>query len=154
MTSPSILLVEDSEDDAELTIRAFRNGTAQPEIHLARDGPTAVEALLGSTRVPPPRRLPSLVLLDLKLPGLDGFAVLNRIRTHPRTQYLPVVILTSSTERSDLERGYQLGANSYVRKPVSFRDFQGVAACITAYWLTVNEVPPAGLPVPAPEDFT
>jgi two-component system response regulator len=142
MTSlPSILLVEDNEDDAELTIRAFRNGGLQPEIQLARDGVSAVEALLGTPGSPPPRKLPGLVLLDLKLPGLDGFAVLNRIRTNPRTQYLPVVILTSSGERSDLERGYQAGANSYVRKPVSFRDFQGVAASLAAYWLTINVTP-------------
>lgn len=143
MTSglPAILLVEDNEDDAELTIRAFRNGGLQPEIHLARDGTSAVEALLGSATTPPPRKLPGLVLLDLKLPGLDGFAVLNRIRANPRTQYLPVVILTSSAERSDLERGYESGANSYVRKPVSFKDFQAVAASIAAYWLTVNTTP-------------
>lgn len=155
MTSlPSILLVEDNDDDAELTIRAFKNGGVQPEIHLARDGPSAVDALLGTPGSPPPRRLPGLVLLDLKLPGLDGFAVLDRIRSNPRTQYLPVVILSSSMERSDLERGYQLGANSYVRKPVSFRDFQGVAACIAAYWLTINAVPPPMPPPPHDDGLT
>lgn len=144
MKAASILLVEDSADDAELTIRAFRNGNARQEFDVARDGHEAVERLLGSTQAPPPRHLPALVLLDLKLPGLDGFDVLSRIRSDARTRFLPVVILTSSVEESDLRRGYQLGANSYVRKPVSFRDFLGTAQQIAAYWLTVNVVPPGG----------
>jgi len=144
MSGNTILLVEDNADDAELTMRAFRSGNASQDIHVARDGAEAVEALFGSTSVPPPRFLPGLVLLDLKLPGLDGFAVLSRIRSHPRTRFLPVVILTSSTEQSDLLQGYRLGANSYVRKPVSFRDFLSAARLIADYWLAVNQVPTAG----------
>lgn len=146
MTANSILLVEDSADDVELTIRAFRNANAMQEIYVARDGAEAVERLLGSATVPPPRYLPAVVLLDLKLPGLSGFDVLSRIRSDARTRFLPVVILTSSTETSDLVQGYQLGANSYVRKPVSFRDFLGATQQIAGYWLTLNVVPPAGTP--------
>lgn len=145
MTPNSILLVEDSADDVELTIRAFRTASVRQDIHVARDGANAVELLFGSAEAPPPRHLPALVLLDLKLPGLDGFAVLSRIRSHPRTRFLPVVILTSSTETTDLEQGYRLGANSYVRKPVSFRDFLAATQQIAAYWLTLNVVPPTNL---------
>ena len=141
----NILLVEDNPDDAELAVRAFRSGDAGQEIQVAADGVEAMEALFGSTSSPPPRQLPSLVLLDLKLPRLDGFEVLSRIRSHPRTRFLPVVILTSSTEVSDLIAGYRLGANSYVRKPISFRAFLGAAKLITDYWLALNELPPAGL---------
>ena len=144
MSTSSILLVEDNPDDAELTVRAFRAGNASQEIQLARDGGEAVEALFGSTVVPPPRYLPALVLLDLKLPGLDGFAVLSRIRTDPRTRFLPVVILSSSTEQSDLTAGYRLGANSYVRKPVSYRDFLVAARLIAEYWLQLNQAAPVG----------
>ena len=144
MFTRNILLVEDNPDDAELAVRAFRAGNAGQEIQVAHDGAEAVEALFGSMSSAPPRQLPSLVLLDLKLPGLDGFAVLSRIRSHPRTRFLPVVILTSSTEVSDLTAGYQLGANSYVRKPFSFRDFVVSARLISDYWLSLNEPPPAG----------
>lgn len=145
MTPASILLVEDNADDIELTIRAFRTANVHQDIHVAHNGAEAVETLFGSTGVAPPRHLPALVLLDLQLPGLDGFAVLSRIRTNPRTRFLPVVILTSSTETADLIRGYRLGANSYVRKPVSYRDFLGVTQQIAAYWLALNVVPPPNL---------
>jgi two-component system response regulator len=141
---PRILLVEDNPDDAELAVRAFRAGNANQEIQVARDGMEAVHVLFGAPASPPPRVLPSLVLLDLKLPGLDGFAVLSRIRASPRTRFLPVIILTSSTEPSDLIAGYRLGANSYVRKPFSFRDFLGAARLIADYWLSLNELPPPG----------
>jgi two-component system, response regulator len=141
----NILLVEDNPDDAELAVRAFRSGDTGQEIQVATDGVEAMEALFGSTTSPPPRQLPSLVLLDLKLPRLDGFEVLSRIRSHPRTRFMPVVILTSSTEVSDLVAGYRLGANSYVRKPMSYRDFIVAAKLITDYWLALNELPPAGL---------
>jgi two-component system response regulator len=147
MSTRNILLVEDNPDDAELAVRAFRSGTDGQEIQVARDGVEAVEALFGSANSPPPRQLPSLVLLDLKLPGLDGFDVLSRIRAHARTRFLPVVILTSSTEVSDLVAGYRLGANSYVRKPLSFRDFLTAAKLITDYWLSLNELPPGTIVV-------
>ncbi len=141
----TILLVEDNADDAELAVRAIRAGNAGQEIAVARDGAEAMEALFGSSTSAPPLNLPSLVLLDLKLPGLDGFDVLSRIRAHPRTRFLPVVILTSSNELSDLVAGYRLGANSYVRKPISFRDFLVAAKLIMDYWLSLNELPPAGI---------
>ena len=145
MIAKTILLVEDNPDDAELAVRAFQSGSTGPEIQVARDGVEAVEALFGSETSPPPRHLPSLVLLDLKLPGLDGFDVLSRIRSHARTRFIPVVILTSSTLVSDLVAGYRLGANSYLRKPMSFREFLAAARTITDYWLSLNELPPPGL---------
>jgi two-component system response regulator len=136
----SILLVEDNPDDVELTMRAFRSGNTQQDIRVARDGMEALESLFGADKEPLP--LPALVLLDLKLPGMDGFDVLRRIRGDVRTRFLPVVILTSSTEMVDLVNGYWLGANSYVRKPVSFRDFLSTTQQIASYWLSLNEVPP------------
>src|SRR5262245_13923698 len=108
MTVKDILIVEDNPDDAELALRAFRSHEAVRGIQVARDGGEAMEALFGSTEVSPPRQLPALVLLDLKLPGIDGFSVLHRIRSHPRTRFLPVIILTSSTELPDLIDGYRL----------------------------------------------
>jgi two-component system response regulator len=139
-TGKSILLVEDNPDDVELTMRAFRSGNTQQDIRVARDGMEALESLFGTDKEPLP--LPALVLLDLKLPGMDGFDVLRRIRGDVRTRFLPVVILTSSTEMVDLVNGYWLGANSYVRKPVSFRDFLSTTQQIASYWLSLNEVPP------------
>jgi two-component system response regulator len=140
MNSTSILLVDDSDDDVELTLRAFRSHGTTSEIHVARDGDEAIATLFGSSTTPP-QRVPTLVLLDLKLPGLTGFEVLSRIRAHPRTRLVPVVILTHSTERADLVDAYGLGANSYVRKPVSFRDFVEAAGLMSRYWLTLNEQP-------------
>lgn len=145
MSSKHILLVEDNADDAELAVRAFRAGDVTQQIQVARDGNEAVDALFGSATTPPPRQLPALVLLDLKLPGPDGFTVLSRIRAHPRTRFLPVIILTSSSELTDLVNGYRLGANSYVRKPISFRDFLGAARLIMEYWLSLNELPASGM---------
>jgi two-component system response regulator len=142
MTGKSILLVEDNPDDVELTMRAFRNGNIHQDIRVARDGAEAFQSLFGSEDQPDPPPLPALVLLDLKLPGIDGFDVLRRIRADVRTRFLPVVILTSSTEMVDLVNGYWLGANSYVRKPVSFRDFLSTTQQIANYWLSLNEVPP------------
>jgi len=140
-TVKRILLVEDNPDDVDLTIRAFRSSQINQDISVARDGAAALESRFGSAAQPPPRDLPSLVLLDLKLPGVDGFTVLQRIRANAYTRFLPVVILTSSTEVVDLVRGYRLGANSYVRKPVSYRDFLSVAQQIASYWLALNETP-------------
>jgi two-component system response regulator len=144
MTTKTILLVEDNVDDVELTLRAFQTSAVRPEIHVTRDGTEALESLFGSTDRPPPAVLPALVLLDLKLPGLSGFDVLSVIRANPRTRMLPVVILTSSAELVDLVTGYGLGANSYVRKPTSFRDLVAAAQSISAYWLALNEAPPEG----------
>jgi len=140
----SILLVDDSADDVELTLRALRSSDVREPIHVARDGAEAIEHLFGTAREPKPQ-LPSLVLLDLKLPGINGVDVLQRIRGDARTRALPVVILTSSNERVDLLNCYRLGANSYVRKPVAFSDFLDAARQIASYWLRLNEPPPAGI---------
>jgi two-component system response regulator len=140
MIPKTILLVEDNPDDAELTIRAFRKNNIQNEIHIARDGVEAISWLARSD--PQTSPLPAVVLLDLKLPKIDGLGVLRAIRAETRTRYLPVVILTSSTEDRDLINGYRLGANSYIRKPVDFGDFLKVALNLGLYWLELNEVPP------------
>jgi len=131
-----ILLVEDNLDDELLTRRAFeRNGIANP-ILIARDGEVAVELLLGETPV-----RPSVVLLDLNLPKLSGLEVLARLRADVRTRGLPVVVLTSSREEADLVCSYNLGANSYIRKPVSFAEFVKAVGQLGLYWLVLNELP-------------
>jgi two-component system response regulator len=144
MNDRAILLVEDNPDDAELTLRAFRKNNIGNMIHVARDGEEAIAWLFGADGGEPPADLPSVVLLDLKLPKVDGLEVLRRIRADERTRLLPVVILTSSREESDLLKGYSLGANSYVRKPVDFGDFLEATRQLGLYWLVLNELPPAG----------
>ncbi len=139
-----ILLVEDNPDDVELTLRAFRKNNVANEVVVATDGVQALDILLGSdSKVPNGRTpLPQLVLLDLKLPKVDGLEVLRRLRAEERTRMLPVVILTSSTEQQDLVRGYNLGANSYVRKPVDFNQFLEASRQLHLYWMILNEAPP------------
>jgi two-component system response regulator len=137
-----ILLVEDNRDDAELTIRAFRKNNIKNEIQVASDGVQALDWLFGSPAAEAVRELPAVVLLDLKLPKIDGLEVLRRIRANERTRLLPVVILTSSKEDGDLVSGYRLGANSYVRKPVDFAAFVEAARQLGLYWLVLNEGPP------------
>ena len=139
-----ILLVEDNADDEALTLRALKKNNISNEIVVARDGVEALDFLFGTgtyagrdTGVPP-----ELVLLDLKLPKLDGFEVLRKLRADGRTKLLPVVILTSSKEESDLVRGYELRANSYIRKPVDFARFVEAVREIGMYWLVLNEPPP------------
>jgi two-component system response regulator len=137
-----ILLVEDNEDDAALALRAFHKNEPGREIHVAEDGVIALEFLHGRNGEAPAHPLPRVVLLDLKLPRLDGHQVLQRIRQDARTRILPVVMLSSSAEETDIARSYALGANSYVRKPVSFSDFMLAAKQLDAYWLSLNETPP------------
>src|SRR5262249_15234759 len=132
-----ILLVEDNPDDVELTLRALRKNDLRCQVDVAADGVEALDYLRG------PHALPAFVLLDLHLPRLSGHEVLERIRKDPRTRLLPVVVLTSSREKEDLERCYALGANSYVRKPVDFDAFKAVAQQLGTYWLEVNEAAPA-----------
>lgn len=137
--STTILLVEDNPDDAELTLRAFRKSNIANEIVVARDGQEALDALFGDGAFGPDTgELPEIVLLDLKLPRVDGIEVLRRIREEPRTHLLPVVVLTSSDEESDLMTSYELGANSYVRKPVDFAEFMEAARVLGLYWLVLN----------------
>ena len=140
-----ILLVEDNPDDVELTRRAFRKSQFENEIVVARDGIEALDYLLGTGehREREAPGLPQLVLLDLKLPRLDGLQVLERMRGNPKTKLLPVVILTSSTEPRDLVSGYSNGANSYIRKPVDFEEFVEAVRQIGQYWLLLNQPAPS-----------
>jgi two-component system response regulator len=144
MRDKAILLVEDNPDDEALTIRAFKKNNIKNEVIVARDGVEALDYLFGTG--PYAGRdvtaLPQVVLLDLKLPKVDGLEVLRRVRADERTRILPVVILTSSKEEQDVASGYRLGANSYVRKPVNFDEFLEAARQLGLYWLLLNESPP------------
>jgi two-component system response regulator len=144
VTERSILLVEDNAKDEALTLRAFKKNNLLNKVHVVRDGAEAISYLLGDgvDADGNPIRLPQLVLLDLKLPKVDGLEVLKRIRSDPRTQLLPVVILTTSIEDRDRLEGYRLGANSYVRKPVDFHQFADAVNQLGLYWLMLNELPP------------
>jgi two-component system response regulator len=138
-----ILLVEDSRDDVALTLRAFKAHNITNEVIVASDGAQALEVLFGTEGDPQPKHLPSIVLLDLNLPKVNGLEVLQRIRADERTRFLPVVILTSSTEQRDLIESYKLGVNSYVRKPVDFVEFTEAAKQLGLYWLLLNQSPSA-----------
>ncbi|MEK6607975.1 MAG: response regulator [Myxococcota bacterium] len=140
----AILLVEDNPDDVELTLRAFKKNNITNAVVVARDGIEALDYLFatGAHAGRDVGALPQVVLLDLKLPRLDGLEVLRRIRADARTRILPVVILTSSTEDHDLVNGYSFGANSYVRKPVDFAEFVEAARQLGLYWLLLNRAPP------------
>lgn len=148
MTPPprSILLVEDNPDDVDLTLRAFQRAGITDPVEVVTDGVEALEYLFakGAYAGRAGRALPSVVLLDLKLPRLSGHEVLRRIRADPRTSVVPVVILTSSVEEEDLVNGYRNGANSYVRKPVSYTEFVEAARQLGLYWLALNRGPPEG----------
>lgn len=137
-----VLLVEDNPDDAELALRAFRKHELAGQIVVARDGLEALELLLGGEAGATGWK-PDVVLLDLKVPKLDGIEVLRRIRADPRTARLPVVALTSSDEPRDIDACYALGVNSFVRKPVDFQRFVDVARQLALYWLSINQAPPA-----------
>lgn len=140
----TILLVEDNLDDVALTERALRKAKIANKVVVAGSGPEALRYLLG-TEAHPDREgdeLPEVVLLDLKLPGMDGLEVLQRLRADRRTGLLPVVILTSSREDRDLIRSYELGANSYIRKPVDFKQFVKAVQELGLYWLVLNQPPP------------
>lgn len=139
---PYILLVEDNEQDEILTIKALQKNKILNEIKVARDGAEALDFLFNEEAPNYERELPQLILLDLKLPKVDGLEVLKKIRSNPRTKLIMVVILTTSTEDSDLFNGYELGANSYVRKPVNYHDFTEAVRSLGTYWLFLNERPP------------
>ena len=144
MPQKSILLVEDNPDDEALTLRALKKNKVANSVIVARDGAEAVDFLFGTGAHAgrDVNDLPQIVLLDLKLPKLDGFEVLRRIRADDRTKMLPVVILTSSKEERDVVQGYRDGCNSYVRKPVNFDEFVDAARQLGLYWLLLNEGPP------------
>ncbi|HEY8417040.1 MAG TPA: response regulator, partial [Limnochordales bacterium] len=146
MNRKIILLVEDDPDHELLTIRALRRHGMVADIVVARDGVAALEYLLGGDNgVPAASPLPNIILLDLKLPRLNGFEVLVRLRQHERTRFVPVVVLSSSDEASDIANCYRYGANSYIRKPVDSVKFTEVTRQLGQYWLELNEVSgPAG----------
>ncbi len=140
MGDRTILLVEDNPDDEALTLRALKRNNILNEVIVAHDGVEALEYLEKCT----PEHLPELILLDLKLPRVDGLEVLKRIRENSKTRRLAVVILTSSNEERDILAGYDLGVNSYIRKPVDFEQFIEAVRQLGIYWLVLN--------VPSPED--
>ncbi|HEX8987934.1 MAG TPA: response regulator [Rhodocyclaceae bacterium] len=138
---PPILLVEDNPDDEALTLRAFSKNRISNEVVVAHDGVEALDYLFGTGphAGSAPKPLPAVVLLDLKLPRIDGLEVLRRLRANERTALLPVVILTTSKEQQDVTDGYSLGANSYIRKPVDFEKFIHAVGQLGLYWLVLNE---------------
>jgi len=144
MTSKVILLVEDDPDDEALALRALRRNNIKNEVVVVRDGTEALDYLFGtgSYASRDASDLPQVVLLDLKLPKIDGLEVLRRVRADPRTELLPVVVLTSSKEDRDVVESYSRGANSYVRKPVEFNEFSEAVRQLGLYWLLLNERPP------------
>lgn len=137
-----ILLVEDNPDDELLTMRALHKNHIQNDVIVARDGPEALDYLFGSEDGDKGPIKPAMILLDLKLPKIDGIEVLRRLRARPETRITPVVILTSSREEQDLAASYELGANSYIRKPVDFEQFSEAVRYLGLYWLVLNEPPP------------
>ena len=144
MNKKFILVVEDNPDDEALTVRALKKSNIMNEVVVARDGVEALDYLFGEGAYAGRdiTEMPQVVLLDLKLPKLDGLGLLRRLRADARTKLLPVVILTSSNEEQDRISSYDLGANSYVRKPVDFKQFSEAARQLGLYWLVLNESPP------------
>lgn len=144
MRAKSILLVEDNPDDEELTLRALRRANIANEIDVARDGEEALDYLFsqGCHAERDPERMPAVILLDLKLPKLNGIEVLRRLRADARTRLIPVVILTSSSEDEDMIGSYESGANSYVRKPVDFSAFAEAVTQLGVFWMLHNQSPP------------
>ena len=138
MRNQSILLVEDNPDDELLTLRALKKNNILNQVTVAHDGAEALEHLFARPDVTPP----GLILLDLKLPKVDGLEVLRRIRADQRTQIVPVVVLTSSKEQEDILDSYRCGANAYVRKPVNFTDFSDAINALGMFWLLLNEPAP------------
>jgi CheY-like chemotaxis protein len=145
MTNRTILLVEDNPDDEALTLRALKKNNILNEVTVARDGAEALDYLL--TDCGADAALPGLVLLDLKLPKIDGLEVLRKIRADERTKIIPVVVLTSSKEQEDVLGSYHGGANAYVRKPVNFADFSSAVSTLGLFWLLLNEAPPEFTPL-------
>jgi two-component system response regulator len=140
----TVLLVEDNDDDVVLTLRALKAQNVANEVKVVTDGVEALDYLFGRGAYAGSNRdLPQVILLDLKLPKLDGLEVLRELRAHPKTRLLPVVVLTSSNEERDLVESYALGANSYIRKPVDFQQFTEAARHLGLYWMVLNLAPPS-----------
>ena len=138
--SPDLLIVEDNPDDVELTLRAFERARLANPVHVVRDGVEALEFLFDETGTAR-KALPRVILLDLKLPRVNGLEVLARIRANERTRRLPVVVVTSSREEPDIQKAYELGANSYIVKPVEFEKFVAAVGEVGQYWLILNQDP-------------
>lgn len=143
MQAKTILLVEDNADDVDLTLQALKRNNITNEITVVGDGAEALDFLFGNGKYAGRdlSAMPAVILLDLKLPKIDGLEVLRRLRAKERTKFLPVVILTSSREEQDIASGYSLGVNSYVRKPVDFTQFAEAVSHLGLYWLLINETP-------------
>lgn len=143
-----VLLVEDDPNDVKLALHAFKRHRVANHVHVVRDGAEALEFLFCTDRYADrrPGNGPKVVLLDLKLPLVDGLEVLRQVKADPRTRSIPVVVMTSSREESDLVRSYQLGVNSYIVKPVDFEQFGEVVRQLGCYWLLVNQPPPPNQP--------
>jgi DNA-binding response OmpR family regulator len=143
MSNKTIVLVEDNPNDVALTLRALKKNNIANEVEVARDGAEALDLLLGRGAYAgrDNGRVIALVLLDLKLPKVDGLEVLKTLREHEKTKFMPVVILTSSKEEQDMVQGYRFGANSYIQKPVDFAQFLEAVRQLGLYWLVLNEVP-------------
>jgi len=137
-----ILLVEDNPDDIELTLKAFEKQNLVNDIIVARDGEEALDILFQRNKESAEQRNIDLVLLDLKLPKVDGLEVLKQIKENPKTKIIPVIVLTSSKEENDMSKSYRLGVNSYIRKPVNFEKFSEVVMQLGLYWMLLNEAPP------------
>ncbi len=144
MSDKVILLVEDNPDDELLTLRALKKNNITNQVVVARDGVEALDYLFGTGKYEDRdlSEMPQVILLDLKLPKIDGLEVLRRLRADSRTKLLSVIILTSSKEENDVIEGYNLGANSYIRKPVDFQKFMDAIRQVGKYWLVINEPPP------------
>jgi CheY-like chemotaxis protein len=144
MKNKTILLIEDNQDDVDLTIWALKKNNIKNEVTVINDGEEALDYLFGTGKYTKRdlANMPTVILLDLKLPKIDGLEVLRRIRANEHTRLLPVVILTSSKEEQDIISGYSLGVNSYIRKPVDFNQFAEAVRHLGLYWLLLNEPPP------------
>jgi CheY-like chemotaxis protein len=145
-----ILLVEDNPSDAELTLHALQKSNLTNKIQLARDGAEALDFLFcrGDFAARQSQQAPHLILLDLKLPKIDGLQVLEEVKRDPRTRAIPVIVLTTSKEESDIASSYRFGVNSYIQKPVNFSEFQDVVRQLGMYWLLINSRPPASAYLP------
>ncbi len=138
-----ILLVEDSAEDVELTLLALQKNNLANKVHVARDGQQALDFLFGGNGKACFEKPPKFILLDLKLPKVDGLEVLRTIKSDARTRAVPVVVMTSSKEQRDMVEGYKLGVNSYIQKPIDFGQFRDVVKQLGYYWLVINQPPPA-----------
>nr|CRH06645.1 putative Two component signal transduction response regulator [Candidatus Magnetococcus massalia] len=142
MKHPTILLIEDNPDDVELTLRAFREQTLEVHVEVARDGAEAIECLAADSATHDGQWPPHVILLDLNLPKLSGIEVLRHIRSHTETQRLPVIVLTTSNDAQERSRCYEIGASSFIRKPVAYERFMEVIKQLGIYWTDINMPPP------------